>query len=219
MSIDGRRMALVATGALGTQAVVIGLIHVLPTGHDPAVNFVSEYAIGTAAPWMRLVQLAGIVGMAALIAALSARGVASLRSVVGGLLMLNVASRILNAIFEVDPIEHAFAGGGPPRFTTSGWVHAVSGMVGAVTLIVVMIVVTVQMARARALASWYRALVPLCIVTPVAYGAMLSTRPATFPAGIYQRIFIVCALAWLIGLGMGMASGRLVGPGAGESRA
>jgi hypothetical protein len=50
----------------------------------------------------------------------------------------------------------------------------------------------------------------------------LSTRPvrpATFPEGLYQGVFMVCAVARVIGLGMGMASGRSEEPSAEEGRA
>ncbi len=218
MSMDARRIALIATAAFGVQGIVLGLLHVLPTGYHPFVNFISEYALGGFAPWMALSQIGGIVGLVALIGALDTNGILSFRSVVGGLFALHVVSRLLGLVFTVDPIKAAFASNAAPQFTTSGWIHAVSGVVGAVTLVVAMIVITVRLAKSGVLASRYRVLAPLCVVTPVAYGAMIATRPATFPAGLLQRIFIVGALAWLITLSAGIASAGIAGPASRKRR-
>jgi hypothetical protein len=204
-----RRLAILAATAFGIQAGVLVLLHVLPTGYDPTVNFISEYAVGQYALWAGVSRFAHIVGLIAICSALHVSRVAPIGSWVNGALVLTLLATILGAAFPVDPIAGAFEGGGPPRFTTSGWIHALSGIVGAVTVLGEMGALTFRLHRVGRVASRYWILGPLSVVSPLAYIAMLMTRPATFPAGLLQRLFVAGTLMWLITFSVGIGSGGL----------
>lgn len=206
MAVSTRGMAIVVTAAFGTQAAILVAIHLLPTGYDPTVSFTSEYALTRYAPLMKVGQIAAIVGMVALISVVRDRGIARLRSVLGAILLLNVAARVVARAFRVDPVREAFAEGGRPEFTAAGWAHVLAGMVAAVTLMIAMGVLTVRLSRAAKRLPGHGILVVLAVAAPVAYAAMMASRPATFPAGLLQRLFIAATLGWLLTFGIGMAA-------------
>lgn len=47
------------------------------------------------------------------------------------------------------------------------------------------------------------------LLAPLFYLAMLTTRPATFPAGLYQRGFIACVWFWQVIVCVALLSGPL----------
>ncbi len=212
-----RRWAIVAVIAFAAQTGLLVLMHLLPTGYDPTVHFVSEYAIGPYGWLATGLPAVHLVGLVAVCGAFHASGIAPFGSWVSVMVLLAILARSLAVVFPVDPVAEAFEGGGRPQFTPSGWIHVLSGVVWAVAILVVMGVVTRRLRRAGRLVSWYRMLTFLSVGSPLAYLAMLMTRPATFPAGLLQRLFLAGALAWLITVSVGIGSGRLgIRPAASE---
>lgn len=205
MAVSTRRMAIVVTAAFGTQAAILLVMHLLPTGYDPTVSFTSEYALTRYAPLMKVGAIAAIVGMLALVGLVRAGSVARPGSVLGVILLLNVAARIVAAAFSVDPVGEAFAAGGPPDFSVTGWAHVIAGMVAALTLMTAMAWITIRLRRWEARPPGYLALAVFAVAAPLGYAAMLASRPAAFPAGLLQRVFIVATLGWLLTFGIGMA--------------
>ena len=59
--------------------------------------------------------------------------------------------------------------------------------------------------------GWYRSLALWAVLGPASYMLMLATRPATFSAGLYQRLFIVCTWLWIVVICAGLISGSLTG--------
>ena len=172
------------------------------------VNFVSEYALGGFGRLMIVGGLFGLVGNAALLGALDSAGVVSLRSIVGALMIINILAITLVLIFPVDPIAATFSDGGGPSFTRSGWIHAIAGLVASVAKIMVAVLITVVIVRSSWLVSGYRVLVPLCAGAPIAYVAMLMTQPATYPAGLYQRLFLIAIIGWSLTVAFGLFAGK-----------
>ncbi|HKJ03316.1 MAG TPA: hypothetical protein VJ997_12705 [Longimicrobiales bacterium] len=79
------------------------------------------------------------------------------------------------------------------------------------------LLITVRLVGSRRLQGGSYALLVLCVLGPVCYGAMLANPPGTFPSGLYQRLFIGCTWLWLVGACGGLISGSWVGtPGAEE---
>lgn len=205
MNATNRRMAIIVIAAFGTQAAILVAMHLLPTGYDPTVHFTSEYALTPYAPLLKVGAIAAIVGMIALIDVVRSLGVARLGSVLGAVLLLNVGARIVAAAFAVDPVGEAFAGSGTPDFSAAGWAHVIAGMVAALTLMIAMAWITVRLRRRELQPPAYAALVVFCVLAPLGYAAMLASRPAVFPAGLFQRIFIFATLGWLLTFGIGTA--------------
>ncbi len=200
-----------AAAAFCSQALILIVLHVVPSGYDPAVNFVSEYAVGEFALLGKAFGFTGVVGIVALCGALHASRIAPLGSPVNMLMVLASIAATLVALFPVDPVAAAFQGGGAPRFTPAGWIHVLSGIVWAVAVLVLMGGITQRLRRSRSLSNGFQVLIPLTGISILAYAAMLMTRPATYPAGLLQRVFVVGTLAWLILVSIGMATGRLDG--------
>lgn len=207
MDTTTRRMAIVVTAAFGTQAAILVAMHFLPTGYDPTVHFTSEYALTPYAPLLKVGAITAIAGMIALIGVVRSLGVARLGSVLGVVLLLNVGARIVATAFRVDPVGEAFAGGGAPGFTAAGWAHVIAGMVAALTLMAAMAWITVRLRRREMRPPGYRILPALAVLAPLGYAAMLASRPAMFPAGLLQRVFIAATLGWLLTFGAGVAAG------------
>lgn len=209
--MNTRSLGSFALVAFGTFGVALLALHALQSEYNPAVHFVSEYALGPFG-WVQTIgSVAKALGTLALLGALASVGLAPARSAPFVLLTINVAMRLTTSVFPVDPIEAAFAGGGAPQFTPSGWIHAIAGMVAAVSLMLAIVFLTVRLLRAGRLKGAYQSLVLLCVLSPVFYVAMLATRPATFPAGLYQRLFIASTWLWLVVGCSGLMSGTLAG--------
>lgn len=210
-----RRTSGLAAVCFSLYVSLVFALHFLPTGYDPAVNFVSEYAIGPFgwALTIALVALAG--GGAGLLSAMQASGPAPLRSVAGGLVAVWIVMTVLLAIFPVDPIQVAFAESGSPHFSRAGWIHALAGMIGSVALMTSMALVSVRLAPTLGLDGYRRILLALTATAILGYGAMLATRPGTFPAGLYQRVYLASSTAWLLIVALELRTGR---PGAGSDR-
>ncbi len=202
------RLSTIALTGFSGQLALLAILHFLPTGYDPTVNFVSEYAIGRHGWVLSAAQLSGFVGTSALLIDLTKSGVVRMPSLAGGLMIAYMLSILVAVTFAIDPVEQAFANGRPPNFTMAGWIHAVGASVGAVALMISMALITVRLARSGRTATRYRALVLFCIGAPTAYSAMLMTQPATYPAGLYQRLFIACSLAWLLTVAIGLMAGQ-----------
>jgi len=206
-----RSFAAAALVALAVQGAAFAASHVLATGYDPMVHFVSEYALGPHA-WIRRVGAAGAIGGAiALLAALRSASVAPARSTAFGLLALNAVLLLIVQIFPVDPLADAFADGGRPGFSVTGWVHVISGFIAAVAVLLAILLFTLRLKRLGRLEGGYRVLLLLSLSGPLAYGLMMVTPPATAPIGLYQRLFIVSAWLWQVLVGVGLRSGRLAG--------
>ena len=211
--MSARSLAGLALGGFAVQAVAFVATHLLVTGHDPMVNFVSEYALGPHV-WLQRVGAAGLVGgTLALMGALKVTGWAPTRSAAFVLLALAVLALLVAQVFPVDPVAEAFAGDGPPDFTVSGWIHVLAGMVAAVALLLAIVILTLALRRLRVRSGPYVALASLCATGPLFYVLMLATPPATSPAGLYQRLFIVSVWLWQVIASVGLRSGSLSGPG------
>ena len=96
-------------------------------------------------------------------------------------------------------------------FTIGGWIHAISGMIAAISVMVAILLLTTRLVRSGRLSGWYRSLALWAVLGPASYVLMLATQPATFPAGLYQRLFIVCTWLWLVVTCAGLISGSLTG--------
>jgi len=193
------------------RAVLLIALHFLSTEFDPTVNFVSEYSLGNFAWLMAASFLFGITGKIALLGALNIAGIAPLRSLIGGLMTVHILALVLLLVFPIDSIEQAFADGDGPNFTTSGWIHALSGLVASVTMIISAVLITVRIARSGLLMSGYKALIPLCVVAPAAYIAMFATQPGMYPAGLYQRLYLIAIIGWLLIVAYGLFARKFGG--------
>jgi hypothetical protein len=206
-----KRLALLALVGFAANGIGLVAIHTMSTGYNPTVHFVSEYANGPHVWILRLMALGSIAGVLALLAALTSSSVTPRWSAAFSLLLVNVAARPILRLFPVDPIEAAFAGGGGPQFTTSGWIHVIVGLIAAVAMMIAIVIITVRLARSGRLSGGYYALPVLAVLAPVFYVAMLATPPATFPIGLYQRGFIVCTWFWQVIVCVALLIGPLAG--------
>ncbi len=203
--------SIVALIGLGGQGILFVALHFLSTEFDSTVNFVSEYSLGRFAWLMAAANLFGITGKIALLGALHTAGIAPLRSLIGGLMTVHILALVLVLVFPIDSIEQAFADGDGPNFTTSGWIHALSGLVASVTMIISAVLITVRIARSGLLMSGYKALIPLCVVAPAAYIAMFATQPGMYPAGLYQRLYLIAIIGWLLIVAYGLFARKFGG--------
>jgi hypothetical protein len=208
-TVNARSMARVALVGFGVQGIGLVAIHALSTGYDPTVHFVSEYANGPHAGILLVTALGSVVGILALLGALTSRAVTPKWSAAFVLLLVNVATRPILHLFPVDSIEAAFSGGSGPQFTTAGWIHAIVGMIAAIVMMIAIILITVRLVRAGRLRGAYYSLILLAVLGPALYLGVLATRPATFPAGLYQRGFIGCTWLWLVIVSVALMSGPL----------
>ncbi len=211
--------SIVALIGLGGQGILFVALHFLSTEFDSTVNFVSEYSLGRFAWLMAAANLFGITGKIALLGALHTAGIAPLRSLIGGLMTVHILALGVLFVFPIDSIEHAFADGGVPNFTTSGWIHALSGLIASVTMIISAVLITVRIAQSGLLKSGYKALIPLCVVAPAAYIAMFTTQPGMYPAGLYQRLYLIAIIGWLLIVAYGLFAGKFGDAGRDTERA
>lgn len=204
-----RSLVSVALIGLGIQIVALLVVHVLRSDYDPWVHFVSEYGIGPYAWLHKTGAAAGFVGLLALFFALLSAGIVHARSVVFAVLCVHLAMRVLTWVFPVDPVESAFADGGLPEFSVTGWIHVIAGVIGALSLIAATVLVTIRLWRAGRVGGAYWLLVVGCMLAPLAWTLMLVTPPSTFPAGLYQRLFMLGLWLWIFMACAGLMSGRL----------
>jgi hypothetical protein len=203
-----RWLSAAALAGLSGHLVLLTALHFLPTDTVATVNFVSEYALGQFSWVFVAAQFLNLVGSVCLFGSLILAAIAPIKSFSSGLLIVYIVCILLGMVFPVDPIAKAFANGDTPDFTTAGWIHALAGVVGAIAVMIAMILVTIRLARSGCLVAGYRMLLLFCVWTPVAYLAMFITQPATYPAGLYQRLFIIGKLGWLVTVAIGLLDGQ-----------
>lgn len=194
---------------MALQGLALVVLHALPTGLDPTIHFVSGYANEPFTWVLHVGQLGRFVGMLALIAALWSARLAPGWSVAFICLTIAVAMMPIGFLFPMDPVETAFDAEGAPRFSTTGWIHAISGMIGAVALMLGMLSVTIRLFRSHRIRGGFWGLILAGVLAPVFYAAVIATIPGTFPSGLYQRAFIVCIWIWPVVTSCGLISGAL----------
>jgi len=209
--MTSRSAGRIALAGFGLHVLSLIALHALRTDYDPTVHFVSGYANGPYAWLLHAGQVGSFLGTLALLSGLRSAHLAAGCSAVFIGLCINVAMKPLGFLFPMDAAETAFDAAGSLRFSTAGWIHAISGMIGAITMMAVMLVLTLQLQRLKRIRGGFHALWFGCILGPVCYGATIATPPATFPSGLYQRAFIAFTLLWLVVVSGGLASTALTG--------
>ena len=203
-----RTLTLFAMIAVAANVVAVLVVHLLRSEYDPWVQFVSEYAVGPYSWIAKAGNVFAVGGIVALFSALLSEGVVHARSVAFVSVCAHVAMRVLVWVFPVDPLEPAFADGGVPEFTATGWIHVIAGVIAAVTMMLAALLVTVHLWRMGRVSGAYWLLAVGCVLAPVWWVITLVTPPATFPAGLYQRLFMTCLWLWMFVACAGLLSGQ-----------
>ena len=193
---DPPTVALAAGAALlfALAAVLVLLLHALPTGHDPVRHGVSAYAVGTYGRYYRSQVVATGIGSLLLVLA-----VAREPGPPGGRLVLLTifgVSRIAIARYPTDLEGEAL--------TWSGRIHIVLASIAFIALAIAAPLVSswlvggaVPGARVAGLDT---AVTILGVAVPLAAaGTFAAGLPSLrLPFGIVERLFYVAALAWLL---------------------
>ncbi len=170
--------------------MVVVSLHFLRRDYDPIGRYVSEYAVGPYSPLMASAFFALALGSLILSFALS-RGGAGLGKNKVGLIPMGIwgVCFLVVGVFPTD-----LKGASP---TPSGTIHTVAAMLGFVSLLVAMAMLSVGFRKNEAWNSLFRGAVGLTIVAATVFILFLSSMNTGF-VGLSQRVFIFTIILWLV---------------------
>jgi hypothetical protein len=173
--------------------VAVALLHFLRTDYDPGYRFLSEYVIGPYGELMRSTFFVFGVGALALSFGLWRSVSAKLRFLPGLLLWVIWAGAVFLAGIYTADLQ-----GSPP--TESGKMHALMSMIGFPCVVLAMPLISVLLRWEQKWRSVWLVCVALSaalIICFFAIGQLAEMRLA----GLGQRVFLACMLAWMFVLG------------------
>jgi hypothetical protein len=197
-------LGLIAVISTAAAAVLVIVLHLLPTDVDAVREGVSGYALGRWAPLYQLQVIGCGVAAALIVVGCCALGIGSVAGLVG--LGAYAATRFAIVRYPTDPP-------GTVALSRTGRMHALLAAVAFISLAVAAPTLGFALASSP---PWDRidaALIALSVAVPVTAAATFASGglPAFRPLfGLVERTLYATGLSWLLLVALGLALNPLV---------
>ncbi|MEV0181694.1 DUF998 domain-containing protein [Streptomyces sp. NPDC050625] len=192
MTIPARtafRSAILAEAAIWPAALIVVLLHLLPTRLSPATDMVSEYALGRFGLLADTCFLAIAVSALALAVCLR-RALQPKRAVKTATIALTVMAMATFALplFPTDPDRPS---------TVHGWIHLAAALLGMTSLIVAAAAVAVHYRTPVANHPASTNIAGLSLICSAVMAVNLALMLARWLPGLTERLLILAGMVWI----------------------